>query len=490
MAFGKRWLSGCITALCLGGGGLGALISAPATAADFGEAPLPAERAIAVAVPLRNGELYNLTILERLNAQYACWDETGSAPTVITIRTVEFDANRHCDSKNDSNGYSLRVAGQDLGSSYRLSLSRDQDSLVLIAQPTRDPSVPPLEIGRTPGLAEGLLQIELNPGWAMAYRTYQNERLGHVYLTHAQPLDVPLAAANAPSLGASSSSPGPISPPTLPPVPPPVTPPPAPANNTYYRVIVPSASSTTLAAVRTIEPQAFTTTLNGQSVVQVGLFQEPQRAETIANQLTAAGLSPQVLPAAAPTTARPPVPAIPQGSVVVVIDPGHGGRDPGAIGIGGLQEKGINLTVSRRVQQQLEAAGLTVLMTRESDQWVDLGPRSDYANQVNADIFVSIHANAISMDRPEVNGLETYYYNSGQRLAQTIHSRVLAATDLGDRGVRQARFYVLRHTDMPAVLVETGFVTGSVDAARFRDPSAVNGIADAIAQGVLDYLGR
>lgn len=175
---------------------------------------------------------------------------------------------------------------------------------------------------------------------------------------------------------------------------------------------------------------------------------------------------------------------------MVVLDPGHGGRDPGAIGIGGLREKDINTTISNRVQQRLQAAGVTVLMTRNSDYWVDLGPRADFANRAGADVFVSIHANAISMDRPEVNGLETYYYSSGQRLAQSIHSRVLRSTDLGDRGVRQARFYVLRHTSMPAVLVETGFVTGATDAARFRNPTAVNQIADAIAQGVLDYLGR
>jgi N-acetylmuramoyl-L-alanine amidase len=129
-------------------------------------------------------------------------------------------------------------------------------------------------------------------------------------------------------------------------------------------------------------------------------------------------------------------------------------------------------------------------MTRNGDQWVDLQPRADYANDVGADVFVSIHANAISMSRPDVNGLETYYYSSGDRLARSIHNRVLQNTDLSDRGVRQARFYVLRHTSMPAVLVETGFVTGSVDAARFRNPAAVNQIADSIAQGVLDYLGR
>jgi len=174
----------------------------------------------------------------------------------------------------------------------------------------------------------------------------------------------------------------------------------------------------------------------------------------------------------------------------VMIAPGHGGRDPGAIGIGGLREKDINTTISNRLRQQLQAAGLTVLMTRDSDVYVSLEGRTQMANRAGADLFVSIHANAISMSRPEVNGLETYYLSSGERLARSIHSSVLRNTDMRDRGVRQARFYVLRHTTMPAVLVETGFVTGAEDAARFRDPAAVNRIADGIARGILDYLGR
>jgi N-acetylmuramoyl-L-alanine amidase len=244
--------------------------------------------------------------------------------------------------------------------------------------------------------------------------------------------------------------------------------------------------------VRAVEPEAFATTVEGQALIQVGLFRERQRAEEVYQALVAANLPAKIVNASAPAPASlsPPLPTIPQGAVVVMIDPGHGGRDPGAIGIAGLQEKQINLTISQRIQQRLQAAGLTVLMTRDSDQWVDLETRAQVANQAGAAVFVSIHANAISMQRPEVNGLETYYLSSGADLARSIHQRVLAQTDLADRGVRQARFYVLRHTSMPAVLVETGFVTGSVDAARFQNPAAVTQIADAIARGILDYLGR
>ncbi len=171
-----------------------------------------------------------------------------------------------------------------------------------------------------------------------------------------------------------------------------------------------------------------------------------------------------------------------------MLDPGHGGGDPGAIGVGGLREKDVNLDIARRVQQILNDRGINAVIARADDREIDLQPRVDVAERANADVFVSIHANSISLSRPDVNGLETYYYSSGLRLAQTIHNSLLQRTNLDDRGVRRARFYVLVNTSMPAVLVETGFVTGSEDAARFRDPQAVGGIAEGIANGILQYL--
>jgi N-acetylmuramoyl-L-alanine amidase len=110
------------------------------------------------------------------------------------------------------------------------------------------------------------------------------------------------------------------------------------------------------------------------------------------------------------------------------------------------------------------------------------------ANRLNANLFVSIHANAISMSRPDVNGVETYYYSSGRALAQTIQNSILQATGAPNRGVRRARFYVLRHTAMPAVLVEVGFVTGRDDAPRLADASYRELMAQAIARGILQYV--
>ncbi|MEM9136820.1 MAG: N-acetylmuramoyl-L-alanine amidase, partial [Cyanobacteria bacterium P01_F01_bin.42] len=107
-----------------------------------------------------------------------------------------------------------------------------------------------------------------------------------------------------------------------------------------------------------------------------------------------------------------------------------------------------------------------------------------------ANAFVSIHANAISASRPDVNGLETYYYatSSGYRLARNIHTSILRNVSIGDRGIRQARFYVLRQTTMPAVLVETGFITGARDSRNLKSKSYQQQIAKGIADGIISYL--
>jgi N-acetylmuramoyl-L-alanine amidase len=195
------------------------------------------------------------------------------------------------------------------------------------------------------------------------------------------------------------------------------------------------------------------------------------------------------VPRRAPTQApiRTPIRA---GAAVVAIDPGHGGGDPGAVGINGLQEKTAVLSVSTQVAQQLRRKGINAILTRTNDREIDLPPRVATAARVKADLFVSIHANSISLSRPDINGLETYYYASSQgyRLARAIHNRILKNTDMQDRGIRQARFYVLRRTKMPSVLVEIGFVTGARDAARLSSPAQRTQLAKAIAQGIVDYV--
>ena len=197
-----------------------------------------------------------------------------------------------------------------------------------------------------------------------------------------------------------------------------------------------------------------------------------------------------LFPIAPTPRSAPTVPVVPNGQPIVIVDPGHGGPDPGAVGIGGLRETDIVLDISRQVAALLSRQGVSAVLTRDAEYDLGLEPRVQMANRANATVFVSIHANAISMARPDVNGLETYYFNSGKDLADAIHRAVLEETGVRDRRVRQARFYVLRHTRMPSVLVETGFVTGAEDAARLRDPAYRSRMAAAIARGILRYLGR
>ncbi|MCU0529678.1 MAG: N-acetylmuramoyl-L-alanine amidase [Cyanobium sp. Prado107] len=205
--------------------------------------------------------------------------------------------------------------------------------------------------------------------------------------------------------------------------------------------------------------------------------------------------------AATPTTAFPTstaplsadgLPVVPRGRFRVVIDPGHGGPDPGAVGIGGLRETDVVLDVSLQVARLLQARGVQVTLTRTSEIDLDLPPRVAIANRTGADAFVSVHANALSMARPDVNGVETFFFSGGpsQALASALQRRMLAISPGSpNRGVKQGRFFVIRRTVMPAALVEMGFVTGAIDAPRLANADFRRRMALALAAGLLDFLG-
>ncbi len=185
------------------------------------------------------------------------------------------------------------------------------------------------------------------------------------------------------------------------------------------------------------------------------------------------------------------LPNVPYGKYKVVIDPGHGGSDPGAVGINGLRETDIVLEVSKSVSGFLIKKGVKTLLTRNYERTLDLQPRVNKANDSRADAFVSIHANATRGKRKDVNGLETYYYSGykGYSLAKNIQKQILIVSPQSpDRGVRRSRFYVIRKTSMPAALVEIGFVTGMYDADLLRQKSYRDKISFAIARGILNYL--
>ena len=187
------------------------------------------------------------------------------------------------------------------------------------------------------------------------------------------------------------------------------------------------------------------------------------------------------------------LPDVKQDKFLVVIDPGHGGPDPGAIGIRGIKESEVVLQVSKKVKKLLSEKGVRVRLTRNKEVDLDLPPRVLLANRIDADIFVSIHANASRGKRRDINGLETFYYRGwrGRLLAKRIQKNILKISPGSiDRGVKQGRFYVIKKTRMPAVLVEIGFLTGRLDSRKLEKSNYRKKMAYAIAKGILEYLSK
>ena len=175
----------------------------------------------------------------------------------------------------------------------------------------------------------------------------------------------------------------------------------------------------------------------------------------------------------------------------VVIDPGHGGSDSGAIG-GGYYEKTLNLAVAKLVQEKLEKKNIYVYMTRTKDVTMTLEDRVNYSNELSPDIYVSIHTN--STVKEDSYGLETHYYKDDSlELAQKIHSNFaseknLKKWDTKDRGVIKSCFYVINHTEAPSVLIEMGFISNLEERAKLLTKNRQEQIADAIVKGILEYL--
>src|SRR5881628_546513 len=169
--------------------------------------------------------------------------------------------------------------------------------------------------------------------------------------------------------------------------------------------------------------------------------------------------------------------------ITVVIDAGHGGHDRGGIPGQSVAEKEMTLDVAQRLRNVLAASGYRVVMTRDSDVFVPLPTRVAIANSYRNAIFVCIHFN--STQRRGAAGIETYFYSRDSLpLASAIHSYVVGGAPSSNRGVRRRGFYVLRKTNIPAVLVECGFLTNPTEAAYARSASYRQKLAEEIAAGV------
>ena len=172
----------------------------------------------------------------------------------------------------------------------------------------------------------------------------------------------------------------------------------------------------------------------------------------------------------------------------MVIDPGHGGRDRGAVW-GGVRESDLNMRVANKLEYYLKKRGYTTVMTRRSDTFVSLTRRAVIANARRNSIFVSIHFNATR--ETWVRGAETYYVGSaGRSLALSIQRQLVKRLNLRNRGVRMGRFTVLMQTNCPAVLVECGFISNASERKRCATSSYHSTAALAIAEGISGYRWR
>ena len=177
-----------------------------------------------------------------------------------------------------------------------------------------------------------------------------------------------------------------------------------------------------------------------------------------------------------------------RGPVVVAIDPGHGGSDPGAIGPNGVREKDVALAIARNLRTLLVEQHIDTVMVRDGDEFVPLDDRASIAQRGGATLFLSIHANA-SVDAT-ANGVQTFYYTrQSVPLARAVLEEVARAVNLTPRGVTQARFEVLLdNPQIPAILVETAFITNRGEERMLRDPRMQQSFALGILKGIQQYL--
>ncbi|MEX1029598.1 MAG: N-acetylmuramoyl-L-alanine amidase [Paenibacillaceae bacterium] len=191
-------------------------------------------------------------------------------------------------------------------------------------------------------------------------------------------------------------------------------------------------------------------------------------------------------------------------AMTVVIDPGHGGHDPGAIGVNGLKEKNINLDISKKLAQELNNMGYDTIMTRETDTYLTLQERVTFANRSGGDIFVSIHAN--SHPNESAHGTLVLYYDDAypnanypasstmrllsdenKALARSIQDDVILQVNTFDHGIVPSVVFVVRNGIMPSVLIETAFVSNKEDARLLDTESFRTAVASGIAKGISKY---
>lgn len=172
----------------------------------------------------------------------------------------------------------------------------------------------------------------------------------------------------------------------------------------------------------------------------------------------------------------------------IIIDPGHGGSDPGATR-NNIQEKQLTIDISKKIAKKLEEQGAKVYMTRYDDTFVSLSDRVDVTNNKKPDLFVSVHINAC--ENEEINGIETHYWKDDSLdFAKAVHKSVMSKIDGNNRGVIKSRFYVIRHTTIPAILLELGFISNPDERNELLSEERQEKSAEAVCEGIINYFGK
>lgn len=180
---------------------------------------------------------------------------------------------------------------------------------------------------------------------------------------------------------------------------------------------------------------------------------------------------------------------LPLEGFTLVLDAGHGGHDAGAQR-GDVQEKDMTLAIINQLKKRLEKQGAHITMTRSDDTFVSLEDRVRVTNSVQPSAFVSVHINALE-STSDIHGIETYYQTEQSKpLAQSIHQSLVTLLNVPDRGVRKARFYVINHTQVPAILAEVGYISNKDERDKLISSDYQAKVADALAEGVILYLGK
>ncbi|MCO5386270.1 N-acetylmuramoyl-L-alanine amidase [Desulfosporosinus sp.] len=188
---------------------------------------------------------------------------------------------------------------------------------------------------------------------------------------------------------------------------------------------------------------------------------------------------------------------------VVMLDPGHGGYDPGAVSSQGIYEKSINLKIAQKVKEMLMPSGIDVFLTREEDldyvpngvkgkttkKQIDLNHRIEMAKEEKADIFVSLHVNATLTGQN--SGAETFYHyksESGKRLAELIQQEMIKINGMNRRIAKPGDFYIIKNTSMPAVIVEVGYLSSTKEQKKLQQTWYQEQLSRAIAKGISNYF--